>query len=194
MLQEVTQRVTLFLLLQRIDLDLAEQTRLERCPLCGGPVHYSRYPRKPRGGPDDIPEDTCQRHSLCCGREGCRHRVLPPSCLFMGRRVYWGVAVLVVVTLRQQRLKGFSAEKIKELFGVSEKTLERWMEFYREEFPSSPQWKRLRGRLGVVVKNSELPASLLEQFVRSHRDEEKGLIACLHFMAVGRACPSEHLR
>lgn len=194
MLQEVTQRVTLFLLLQRIDLDLAEQTRLERCPHCGGPVHYSRYPRKPRGGPDDIPEDACKRHSLCCGREGCRHRVLPPSCLFMGRRVYWGVAVLVVVTLRQQRLKGFSAEKIKELFGVSEKTLERWMEFYREEFPSSPQWKRLRGRLGVVVKNSELPASLLEQFVRSHRDEEKGLIACLHFMAVGRACPSEHLR
>jgi hypothetical protein len=112
----------------------------------------------------------------------------------MGRRVYWGATILVVVTLRQQRLKGFNVGKVKELFGLSEKTLERWMEFYREEFPSSPQWKRLRGHLGVVVKNSEIPASLLVQFVRSHRDEEKGLIACLHFMAVGRACPAEHLR
>jgi hypothetical protein len=103
------------------------------------------------------------------------------------------LVVLVVVTLRQQRLEGFSAEKVKELFGISEKTLERWMEFYREEFASSPQWKRLRGRLSVAVNNSDLPASLVEQFVRAQQDHRKGLIACLYFLAVGCACPAERL-
>ena len=36
------------------------------------------------------------RLSFCCGREGCRRRVLPPSVLFWGRRVYWAAVVLVV--------------------------------------------------------------------------------------------------
>jgi hypothetical protein len=111
----------------------------------------------------------------------------------MGRRVYWGATILVVVTLRQQRVKGFNAGEVKKLFGISEKTLERWMEFYREHFPSSPQWKRLRGHLGTGVSNSELPAALVDQFVCTYRDPEKGLVACLHFLAVGRAWCGERL-
>ena len=38
-----------------IDQDLAETARQKACP-CGGRLHRANYPRKPRGGPDDLPE------------------------------------------------------------------------------------------------------------------------------------------
>ena len=87
MLTELLQRISLFRLLRTIDSDLAQKTRQQRCPYCGGHLHHSNYARKPRGGPTTIPEEYLIRESLCCGREGCRKRTLPPSCLFMGRRV-----------------------------------------------------------------------------------------------------------
>ena len=59
------------------------------------------YMRKPRGGPEDLPEKFFVRYSLCCGRRGCRKQTLLPSVLFMGWRVYWANVILVVVTPRQ---------------------------------------------------------------------------------------------
>ena len=38
-----------------IDQDLAEQARQKACP-CGGRLHRANYPRKPRGGGEDLPE------------------------------------------------------------------------------------------------------------------------------------------
>ena len=99
MLPELIQKVSLFYLLHRIDIDLAKQLQQGRCPYCNGPLHHSNYERKPRGGPENIPDEYLVRQSLCCGRPDCRRRTLPPSCLFMGRRVYWGCVILVVMTL-----------------------------------------------------------------------------------------------
>jgi hypothetical protein len=76
-------------LLHCIDIDLAKEQQLAGCPYCGGPLHHSSYQRKPRGGPDSIPDEYLVRLSLCCGREDCWRRTLPPSSLFMGRRVCW---------------------------------------------------------------------------------------------------------
>ena len=39
-----------------IDKDLAECTRQKGCS-CGGRLHCANYPRSPRGGPDDLPEE-----------------------------------------------------------------------------------------------------------------------------------------
>jgi hypothetical protein len=124
-----------------------------------------------------------KRFSLCCWH--CRRRSLPPSCLFLGRRVYWGAVVLVVVTLRQQRAEGFSARKVRELFGISHQTLLRWMAFYREIFPASQAWKQRRGLLGVEVRNDRLPASLVEYYVRFYDSAAEGVCGCLCFLAAG---------
>jgi len=35
------------------------------------------------------------RFNLCCSREGCRRRKLPPATRFDGPRVYWGCAILI---------------------------------------------------------------------------------------------------
>ena len=183
MLTELLQRISLFRLLRAIDSDLARDKRGQRCPHCGGPLHQSNYARKPRGGPTTIPEAYLIRESLCCGREGCRKRSLPPSCLFMGRRVYWGCVILVVMTLRQKRPGGASARRLQAIFEISRSTLARWFAYFKEEFPTSAKWQRLRGRVIARVENDRLPTSLLECFLDEAETAEGGLVGCLAFLS-----------
>lgn len=183
MLTELLQRVSLFRLLRAIDVDLAREKREQRCPYCGGPLHQSNYVRKPRGGPPNIPEDYFIRESLCCGREGCRKRTLPRSCLFMGRRVYWGCVILVVMALRQKRPRGASARKLQRLFEISRATLGRWFTYFKEKFPVSSKWQGLRGQVISGVGNDRLPSSLLECFLNEAKTVEGGLVACLTLLS-----------
>lgn len=183
MLPELVQRISLFQLLHCIDIDLAAIHREKRCPHCGGPLHQANYLRKPRGGHPQVPEECCVRQSLCCGREGCRHRSLPPSCMFMGRRVYWRCIVLIVTALRQRRPNGISAGKLARMFSIPRKTLMRWFDYFREHFPGSAAWQKIRGRLGARVIDAELPGSLLSHFIEQSADALSGLVGCLRFLA-----------
>ncbi len=186
MISELLERSSLFSLLHRIDRDLAEEHRQKRCPVCGGPLHQSNYPRKPRGGPEDLPEEILVRRSFCCGTEGCRVRSLPPSCLFMGRRVYWGVVILVVMTLRQGRPEGRSTIWLQRRFGVSRKTLFRWIAYFRDSFPHQASWKRIRGRVRASIKDRDLPGGLVEWFLEQVEGAEHALAGCLRFLATGQ--------
>ena len=80
----------LYALLRRCDEDLAAEQRAGGCPHCGGVLHSARYPRKPRGAVERLPDEYGWRLSLCCAREGCRKRATPPSLRFLGRKVYLG--------------------------------------------------------------------------------------------------------
>lgn len=186
MLSELLQRVSLFRLLHRIDHDLAEQSRLAGCPYCRGPLHRASYFRKPRGGPDDIPEEYLLRFSLCCGREDCRRRVLPPSCLFMGRKVYWRIVIVVILTLRQRRKNGASINQLQRMFSVSRKTIVRWIEYFRAEFVIGAEWQRLRGLVSATVGNAALPGALLEHYLWHHRSVTGAVVRCLRFLATGQ--------
>ena len=172
-------------MLHRIDIELSEDVRVLGCPHCGGPLHKANYQRKPRGGPSNLSERYYERQSLCCGRKGCRRRVLPPSCVFKGRRVYFGAVILIVIFLNQQRTTGYTAEKLRELFGVAPRTLSRWLSYFRDEFPRSPSWRRLRGRVSISVSNHELPSSIVCHFFDCYFSKAGGLAACLCFLAVG---------
>lgn len=97
MLSELLKNKSLFYQLFLIDKEIAEQYRQMKCPYCGGTLHYANYYRKPRGEPEDIDEECFIRFSLCCGQEGCRRRVIPHSCRFSGRKIYWFVNILIVV-------------------------------------------------------------------------------------------------
>jgi hypothetical protein len=101
----------------------------------------------------------------------------------MGRRVYWGCVILVVMTLKQNRPDGSSARKIKEMFGISRKTLKGWVAYFRDEFPNSHQWQRLRGRLSSAVSNNELPAELVNYFLKYFQSPQQAMIGCLKFLA-----------
>lgn len=187
MLSELLQKASLFSLLHRIDLDLAERIRIKGCPFCNNALHRANYERKPRGGPASIPDEYLIRQSLCCGCPGCRRRTQPPSSLFMGRRVYWGCVILVVMTLHQGRPCGASVAKLERMFSISRQTIKRWIVWFRDEFPQSAQWHRLRGRVVCTISNEELPAALVLHFMNHFPRSEQALVACLRFLAAGSA-------
>lgn len=184
MLSELHQKSSLYYLLNRIDTDLSEQCRALGCPDCDGPLHRAYYERKPRGGPE-LPPELRERKSLCCGNQDCRHRLLPPSCLFMGRRVYWGIVILVVMTIRQNRPEGRSAKRLTNQFGIDRKTFFRWVVYYRDIFPSTVCWRVMRGRFPATVSNTRLPGDALDAFIAHAHDTEAGLIKCLALCGEG---------
>jgi hypothetical protein len=148
--------------LKRIDEDTAAQVREQGCS-CGGALHSAKYPRKPRGGPAGLGEGFDNRLSFCCAVEGCRHRATPPSVIFLGRKVYLGAVVVLVTSLRHGTTP-WRLKKLREVFGVSVRTIERWRSFWTEAFVKTPFWRRARGRFASPVDTSALPASLLERF------------------------------
>jgi hypothetical protein len=122
---------------------------------------------------------------LCCGRQGCRRRTLPPSVLFWGRRVYWGAVLLVVTTLRQQRSAGLSARRLGVLFGVTRQTLVRWLAYFRDVFPHSQSWQRLRSRCMPAVAPETIPGAVLERLSLVRDGPESSLVKCLRLLRVG---------
>ena len=103
----------------------------------------------------------------------------------MGRRVYWGCVILVVMALRQNTPRSSSKAKLQELFEVSRQTINRWATYFRDLFPKSRQWQRLRGMVEATVDDTVLPGALLAFFYRHHARAETGLICCLRFLATG---------
>lgn len=154
-------------------------------PFCGGALHRADYERKPRGGPPDLSEAFEKRFSLCCEREGCRRRVLPPSVLFWGRRVYFAPVVLLVTALRQGRNPDATLEKLKGLCGVWRSTIKRWQRYFKELFPGSVNWRRLSGRLMPPVAVDDLPRALLARFYRACGQAEPAIVRCLQVFALG---------
>jgi hypothetical protein len=162
-----------------IDKDLAECTRQGACS-CGGRLHRANYPRAPRGGPGDLPEEYCYRFSFCCDRDGCRKRVTPPSVRFLGRRVYLGAVVILISAMRQ----GPTPRRVRELsrlFDVDRATIARWQAFWRQHFSQTPFWKAARARLVPVVEIAALPRSLLEAFLGTD-DPHQGWARLLRFL------------
>jgi hypothetical protein len=144
------------------DEELARQVAAARCPHCGGPLHRANYQRKPRGGLlAEAGEAFRLRHSLCCGREGCRKRSLPPSLRFLGRRVYLETVVLLATMVVQlvAALRDACAHT-----GVPRRTLRRWQAWWQEVFPSSRAWVEAAARFAPPPPDdSELPQSLVSR-------------------------------
>ncbi|MGE5203410.1 MAG: hypothetical protein ACM3O6_15240 [Acidobacteriota bacterium] len=99
---------------------------------------------------------------------------------FLGRRVYLG-AVVVLASALQHGVSAFRAKRLKELFGASRQTLERWRTWWLETFPASRFWQELHGRFMPAIDETTLPLSLVERF--EHRNAEdhavSGVLALL---------------
>ena len=146
-----------WLVLTKIDGDLAMQACAEGCR-CGGALHRADYPRKVRGVKAEA-----KRHSFCCAEEGCRRRVTPGSVRFLGRRVYAGFVVVLLAALRH----GLSADRVqvlREQLGMDRRTLERWREWWLEQFASGRPWRLARARFMPLLDEATLPWSLWTRF------------------------------
>jgi hypothetical protein len=148
--------------LAEFDRQIAEVVAAGGCRHCGGPLHQGNYERKPRGGQiAEAGEGFKLRYSLCCGREGCRRRALPPSLRFLGRRVYLEAVALLASALAMAL---DTLRMASEVAGVPARTLRRWHTWWTAAFPSSAVWTQLRARfVPPPPPESELPRSLLER-------------------------------
>lgn len=177
-----------FRFLSACDDELAEQARRAGCAHCGGRLHRADYPRKPRGGPQEVEEETILRRSFCCEREGCRRRMTPGSLRFLGRRVYFSV-VVVLISAMQQGKSSNRLRVLNEHIEISARTLRRWRCWWQSIFAQSGLWRWMRGRLRRPVAPGELPLALLEAFEGGTRSR---LLALLHLMlpiTVGSPAP-----
>lgn len=162
MYQSLLSNSSLYSLLARLDSDLARECRERGC-LCGGPLHSSRYPRKPRGVPKKHEASWDRRFSFCCALDGCRKRRTPASFRFLGRRVFAGVVVVLMSALQH----GATPKRMAKLYKsvpVSRRTIERWRQWWQDDFVRSRFWRTACGLLKKPVMNCLLPLSLLEAF------------------------------
>ena len=153
----------LWIFILQIDVDLARETREANCPFCGAALHRADYPRKPRGGPDDLPPDYRSRFSFCCSADGCRRRATPPSVRFLGTKIYLKALVILLTAMRQGPTP-VGARVLQQMFGASRKTLKRWQAWWQEIFPRTPFWKSARARFIRATEIKVFPWLLLEAF------------------------------
>jgi hypothetical protein len=106
--------------------------------------------------------------------------VTPGSLRFLGRKVFFGVWVLLLPVLREgptrERLR-----RLEEVFDVSRRTLLRWRRFWREALPGSRFWEARRGRFASPLAVEALPGSLLEAFTQTAPSER--VLATLRFLS-----------
>ena len=148
-----------FLLLLRVDQELAQQTRAGGC-VCGGVLHRGNYPRKSRGCLPEVRSDFESRFSFCCSI--CRKRTTSVSVRFLGRRVYLAMAVVLVSARHAGQTP--ATNRVAELLNVPVRTLARWRCWWQELFPLTPLWRGACARFMPPVMAVEMPATLLTRF------------------------------
>lgn len=159
-----------------LDLDrlIAEQVRQAHCVFCQGNLHQSHFLRKPKGVPEGVDDDFAIRFSYCCGQDGCRKRLTPPSMRFLSRKVYSSVIIFLIFLLKEDTDES-KVDKLNLLLNtsLSVETLRRWRNYWKNEVPQSKTFKR-QGLSHFIGQS--LPHSLLALFQQGvNKQLEMGL-------------------
>ncbi len=181
---EILRDTRFYELLLGFDWQIAETAHADRCGKCGAALHWGSWERKPRGGPVDLRPRHRLRFSLCCAKDGCRKRETPGSLRFLGRKVYFG-AMVVLISAMQSGLTPERMNRLKELVGVSRRTVLRWRDWWRTVFAISPFWRAQRG-LAPSATTADLPASLLKSFAGVTLQQLLSLLRFLVTVTTGR--------
>lgn len=177
MFDRIELRIEFFEGLLAIDEAIVERAAREPCRECGGPLHRGDHARKPRGGLLAIAgEAFSRRFNLCCGRDGCRSRAMPPSVRFLGRRVYLGAVVILATALAFAATTGAAATRTT---GVPARTRRRWLRWWRGPFTASGPFVEFSARLVPAPERQRIPLSLLERLADEYPVAVAKLLAWL---------------
>lgn len=181
MLHEVVIDFKFWKRLLEIDEQIAERVANKGCQHCGGRLHRGDYVRKPRGGAVALAaEGEARRISLCCDREGCRKRSLPPSVRFLGRKVYVGAAVVIACVIAGRAVTAGEGHRAS---GVTPRTTRRWSGWWQNEYAKSEHFTATRSRFMPPVEMSGMPETLWERFVKKTGTALAALRRLLGFLA-----------
>ena len=100
------------------------------------------------------------------------------SVRFLGRRVYLSLAV-VLSSARHAGQRTTAARLASEL-NIPVRTLQRWSQWWGEQFPLTPLWQAHCVRFMPPVDTALFPASLLERFAG---DAAEALLRLLVFLS-----------
>lgn len=142
--------------LDQEDARKAAAIRAAGCAACGGRLDRGDYPRKPRGGAIGIAGELFdRRRSFCCARVGCRKRATPESCIFLGRKVYLAVTVIVAAWRAEAPAAATPPRQ----------TVRRWIAWFATQVPRTSWFVQVRARVMPLIEPSEvLPHALVERF------------------------------
>lgn len=177
-IEQILRDTRFYELLLEFDRQIAEAAHAGPCRECGWKLHWGSFDRKPRGVPAGLGREHTRRFSLCCAKDGCRSRETPSSVRFLSRKVFLG-AMVVLICAMQGGLNPARMKRLKELVGVSRRTVLRWRDWWRTVFTMSPFWRAHRA-LALAARDADLPASLLQSFDGAI---EQQLILLLRFLA-----------
>jgi hypothetical protein len=167
-----------FQLLLKIDRAECDRVQALGCPDCGSPLDRGDHERKLRAGPLQHLAVGLRRANLCCRH--CRHRRLPESAVFLGRRVYAGF-VVVLASILASGLTPRRLARVQTSLGVSAQTVRRWQRWWKTGFVATAAWARRRGDFLPPLDPVALPTALMARF---KRDAHPGrLVLMLQFLA-----------
>jgi hypothetical protein len=163
--------------LMAVDEEILERAAAQACRFCDGPLHRGDFFRKPRGGLlAAAGEVFTRRFSLCCGREGCRRRAMPPSVRFLGRRVYLGAAVILASMIALCLAAARDCQRATE---IPFRTVRRWSQWWRGPFITTAVFVDLSSQLVPAISHEALPTSLIMRFTGEPSTRIGGLLGWL---------------
>jgi hypothetical protein len=140
-----------------IDVLIATAIRHNGCPKCEGALHASHFQRKPRGLSGPLESTMTRRLSWCCSRDGCRHRVTPPSVRFWGRLVYAAPAVVAMLSTESSSPE---ESRLIQVIECSMRTVTRWRTAFVGIW-STPTGRAIGGSLGLDDHERRQPRRVL---------------------------------
>jgi hypothetical protein len=177
------QNPNFFHILLQIDIELAAETRATKCHYCGGTLHCANYPRKPRCCLEEARINFESRFSFCCNQ--CRKRKTSVSVRFLGRRVYLGLAVVLMSAGRSPSTSDVA--QLSETLDVPARTIQRWRQWWIEQFPLTPLWQAACARFMPPIDLTLLPTSLIERFLGSSDESMRRILVFLSPLTVGHS-------
>jgi hypothetical protein len=106
------------------------------------------------------------------------------SVRFLGRRVYLGLAVVLMSAGRNQATS--EVTQLSEALNVPALTIQRWRQWWVEQFSITPLWQARCARFMPPIDLLQLPASLIECFLGSAEDQMQRLLIFLSPLTVER--------
>lgn len=167
-------------LLLQIDIELAAQSRAGGCA-CGGALHRAKFPRKPRCSLNDVRADYEWRFSCCCNL--CRKRTTSVSVRFLGRRVYLGLAVVLMSAGRTDATSDVA--QLGKIMEVPASTIQRWRKWWVEQLPLTTLWQAQSARFMPPIDLSQLPSSLMERFIGKASESLLRLLVFISPLTIG---------
>jgi hypothetical protein len=82
---------------------------------------------------------------------------------FLGPKVYLGIVVVLISAMRHGVTPG-RVERLRGELGIARRTLQRWREWWLEDFRHSRFWKGARSRFMPALDEAVLPLSLCGAF------------------------------